>query len=175
METRCKMTLKQFKEIGQNEDPEYLTIEYEEALFENVRNNIYKSYESTYNSMTKGQLVFWEYSMLSSQVRNGGITQYFWNCEDYYMREFDFILETINDSTFTRLVNEAKGIYIENKYLVSNYRYLDSQPIKKLDYYSLWRDIMDGEVFNKYFFANSIKFEKIIYDYIVKNPKEFIK
>ena len=154
METRCKMTLKKFKAIGTYEDPSYLTFNYEENLFDHIRSKIFSSYEATYSSLTKGQKVIWDYFCLSSQIRNGGITQYYWNYEGYFIDEFDLMLKIINDPKFTELVNISKNIYIENKYLVSNYKHLTEQKNPKLNYYGLWSNIIKGDELNQYFFAN---------------------
>lgn len=175
METRCKMTLAEFKEIGPYEDPQYLTFNYEETLFEHIRNQLLNYNETTYNSLTKGQKLLWGYITLSSQIRNGGITQYYWNYESEYIDDMNLFLNVIKDQEFTNLLNESKEIYIKNKHLVSNYKHLDDQPNKLHNYYGLWADIIKGDKLNKYFFANTEKIEKAIYNYVTKNPKEFIK
>jgi hypothetical protein len=175
METRAEMTLDQFKEIGPYTDPEYLTFNYEENLFEHIRNQLLNHNATTYNSLTKGQKLLWGYITLSSQIRNGGIAQYYWNYEDEYINDFNLFLSVINDKEFAKLLNKSKETYIKNRYLVSNYKHLDEQPNKLHNYYRLWIDVLKGDDLDKYFFTNATKLEKAVYDYIISNPAEFIK
>ena len=175
---RLKMSVEEFNKIEPYDDPEYLTGNYEDILFKEIRLSLLNTdtYLKTYADLTKGQKILWGYISLSAEIRNGRITQYYWNTMGIYVKDLHLILKVINDAEFEKLLNEYNDVFLKNEIILQNYRHLDSQDLNNgVDYYGLWAEFFKDEKLTSYFLANTVALEKKIYEYVKNNRKEFIK
>lgn len=128
-----------------------------------------------WSHLTPGQRIIYSLAALDGQVKNGGITQFFWNCPD--------LIFAASDALASLSCNELSGSY-ENalKSLIANKSmWLDLRKQSSVELASFWEpfqatyDLLDLNWFDDaYFKQYGPELIDLLITYIRENRGEFI-
>jgi hypothetical protein len=169
MDYRADISLPELKKIEPFEDPEYYDFNYEEKLMGPVFDLLHQGQdeEEIFKALSRGQKYFFAITQLFSQVYNGGIGQFFWNHDIYIVESAIEGLEEIEAKEVSGELRIVRNQFFENKITLDNSRLKENfQEFVSFFYKFKIDDLI---------FAEAEQTKKLMVDYILRVPEEFIK
>src|SRR5262245_19916936 len=129
-----------------------------------------------WNRLTQGQRILYSLAALDGQVKNGGITQFFWNCPDLILPASDALV-ALNYSELSVVYQKAVESLIGEKDT-----WLDLRKQASSDQASFWGpfqatyDLLDLNWFDDaYFEQYGPRLIDLLVKYVRENKSEFIE